>query len=213
MMLQYTDCPEVRSKNGDPGKLVVFIHGLGSDGYDLISLAPFFQYEFPGYHFISPHGVEEFDMAPFGRQWFSVLDRDESLVKTLVKKNGPLLSSIIKDKQAELNLKNKDTILIGFSQGTMIGLYLTLTQDDPFYAMVGFSGKLIKPDQCQNNKTPVCVIHGQEDDVVPIRELTIIEDYLLNNNVQYNTYTIPNLAHSIDDRGIDFAIKFLKGIS
>ena len=73
-----------------------------------------------------------------------------------------------------MSLSNKDTILVGFSQGTMMGLYLTLIQHhEPFYAMIGFSGRLIPPPECKNKSTPICLIHGERDDIVAVEELTL----------------------------------------
>lgn len=209
-MTENLSYPEVQPINGNADKLVVFIHGLGSDGHDLIGLVPFMQKDLPNCHFISPHGVEAFDMAPFGRQWFSLNDRDPIIVKNLLTQNVPLLAKIIKDKQRQLNLTNKDTVIIGFSQGTMIGLYLNLIQNEPFACMVGFSGRLITPSECINTETPICLIHGQEDDIVNISEMQIIADYLTKYNISHKTYEIPNLAHSIDHRAINLAIEFIK---
>lgn len=204
--------PEIKAVNGTAKKLVVLIHGLGSDGHDLISLVPYIQKELSDAHFISPHGIEAFDMAPFGRQWFSLEDRDPNKIKDLVSQNAPLLSDIIKEKQVQLNLTNKDTILIGFSQGTMIGLYLNLIQTEPFYSMIGFSGRLIAPKVCINKVTPICLIHGELDDVVSIQELDVIDAYLSKEHIMHSTYRVKNLTHSIDAKGIEVAINFIKNV-
>ena len=112
-MLTIDNYPELKAKTSIASKLVVLLHGLGSDGDDLISLAPFFQAQFPSYHFISPHAVEPFDMAPFGRQWFSLSERSISKVSDLAKDNAPKIMEIIHKKQDQLNLTNQDTIIIG----------------------------------------------------------------------------------------------------
>lgn len=62
------DYPEIKSLNKKADKLVVMLHGVGSDGNDLISLVPYIQNSLPNCHFISPHAIEPYDMAPFGRQ-------------------------------------------------------------------------------------------------------------------------------------------------
>lgn len=202
--------PEVKSLDSQCKKLVVLLHGLGSDGNDLIGLAPLMSREFSDCHFIAPHGVEKFDSAPYGRQWFSLNNRNPDYVRELVAKNTGLVTDIIQKKQAELNLTNKDTILIGFSQGTMMGLYLNFIQKEPFDSMVGFSGRLIAPQECINKTTPVCVIHGELDDVVDVSSMDETVEYLEKYDIPYSKYKIPNLTHSIDDRGIQFAIKFIK---
>lgn len=207
---QFLDYPEVASLNAIPEKLVVMLHGVGSDGNDLISLVPYIQKAMPTCHFISPHGVEAYDMAPFGRQWFSLQDRTPSTILNLIDNNVSLVRNLIEEKQKSLSLTNKDTILFGFSQGTMMGLYLTLTTKDPYAAIVAFSGKLIPPVNLANQQTPICLIHGKEDDVLSYKELEISADYLTKNNIKHKKLVIDNLTHSIDDKGIKFAIKFLQ---
>jgi phospholipase/carboxylesterase len=202
--------PEVGSLNTPYKNLVVFLHGLGSDGNDLISLVPFIQKELPDSYFISPHGVEPFDMAPYGRQWFSLNDRSLPVLKELAAKNVNLLKEIIKNKQIELNLTNRDTIIIGFSQGTMMGLYLNFIEAEPFNCVVGFSGRLISPPECINKSTPICLVHGVLDDVVDISSIDEIIEYLKKHNIQHTSYKVENLAHSIDASGLQYAVEFIK---
>ncbi len=202
--------PELQAQQLPPEALVVFLHGLGSDGYDLISLASLMQSRLSVAHFISPHGLEEYDMAPFGYQWFSLKDREPAQVYKLATKSLPMVMQIIREKQQELGLSNKQTVIIGFSQGTMMGLYLNLVQQDPFAAVVGFSGRLITPEKCVNITTPICLIHGELDEIVTVRELHNITSYLNKHAIPHQTHILSNLAHSIDARGIEIAIGFIK---
>ena len=201
--------PEIKPLNDKASKLLVMLHGIGSDGNDLISLVPYIQKSLPDCHFVSPHAVEPYDMAPFGRQWFSLQDRTPATIMRLVATNIPLVLELIKNKQNELGLTNADTILFGFSQGTMMGIYLTLIQTEPFAAMVGFSGRLLPPPELKNKTTPFCIIHG-EDDVVYAKESANTAEYFKQNNIEYQLLIIPNLTHSIDASGMEFAVNFLK---
>jgi phospholipase/carboxylesterase len=202
--------PEIPALTKNPDKLVVLLHGVGSDGHDLISLVPYIQKSLPSCHFISPHGVEAYDMAPFGRQWFSIADRTPEIIRNLTDNNAKLVKELITKKQQELELTNKDTILVGFSQGSMMAVYLTLTTKDPYGSTIAFSGRLIKPTNLENKATPICIIHGKEDDVVFSSEADILSKYLEENHVKYEKLIINNLAHSIDGQGLKFALKFLE---
>ncbi|MCC8417653.1 MAG: dienelactone hydrolase family protein [Rickettsia endosymbiont of Bryobia graminum] len=202
--------PEVKNLSGECKRLVVFLHGLGSDGNNLIGLVPFIARDLSDCYFISPHAVEQYDMAPYGRQWFSLRDRTPQIIKGLVGKNIELLSNIIRKKQIELNLTNKETIIIGFSQGAMVGLYLNLIQQEPFNCVIGFSGRLITPPECINKTTPICLIHGELDDVVEVNAVDEAVNYLKKNGIPYSSYKVPNLAHSIDSSGVEFALKFIE---
>lgn len=201
--------PEIASIEQPAKKLVVLLHGVGSDGHDLIGLVPYIKDDLPACHFISPHGIEPYDMAPYGRQWFSLQDRNPDIISKLLVKNISKLEDIIKQKQEELNLTNKDTIIIGFSQGTMIGLYLTLIQKEPFYCTVGFSGALIPPAEINNKTTPICLIHGELDDVVSVNEMYNASHYLSKYHIPHSGHKLTRLSHSIDGRGIEIAVNFV----
>lgn len=207
---QILDYPEIPALTQTPQKLVVLLHGLGSDGNDLISLVPYIQNFMPACHFISPHGIEAYDMAPFGRQWFSLRDRTHETILNLTSDNALEATKLITDKQNELSLTNKDTILIGFSQGSMMAVYLTLTADTPYGATIAFSGRLIKPKELANKSTPICIIHGKDDDVVACEEAEDLAKYLAEHNILHEKLIINNLTHSIDDKGLKFMIKFLQ---
>ncbi len=202
--------PEIKPLERKATKLLVMLHGVGSDGNDLISLVPFIQHSLPTCHFISPHGIEPYNMAPFGRQWFSLIDKTPTTIIKLVNKNIINVLKLIESKQKELELTNTETIIFGFSQGTMIGINLTLSQKKPFAAMIGFSGKLILPNKLKNTSTPICIIHGEQDDIVPASESSKLAKYCKKHNIEHKLLIVPNLTHSIDTTGIKFALNFLK---
>lgn len=204
------DYPEIKPLEGKANQLLVMLHGVGSDGNDLISLVPFIQPNLPTCHFISPHGIEPYDMAPFGRQWFSLIDRTPTTIIKLVNKNAANVLNLIESKQKELKLSNAETILFGFSQGTMLGINLTLSQKEPFAAMIGFSGRLAPPSKLNNTSTPICIIHGEQDDIVPASESNKLAEYCKKHNIEHKLLIVPNLMHSIDTTGIEFALDFLK---
>lgn len=201
---------EIHSINKPAKKLIVLVHGLGSDGDDLLSLVPLVQKDLPEFHFYSPNGIEPYDMAPYGHQWFSLQDRSAAKILAGVVQSTPKFAEIIKLKQDQLNLSNKDTVLIGFSQGTMMSLYLNLIQEKPFAAVIGFSGLIVPPALPVNIKTPICLIHGENDNVININELTRTKEYLQQIGNEPEIYALDNLSHSIDARAIEIAVKFIQ---
>lgn len=194
-----------------PKNLVVLLHGLGSDGQDLISLVPYFYESMPDSHFYSPNGIEKCDMAPFGYQWFSLKNREaKAMIKELETKSEIVLD-LIESKLSELKLGFEDLILIGFSQGTMLSLYLATAFEFQIKSVVGFSGAYLPPEIVKNTKTPICLIHGMDDEVVHFDNMNDSKKRLIESNVtNVETFGIKNLGHTIDLSGIDFAVKFLK---
>ena len=106
------------ASGGPAAQLVVFLHGVGADGADLIELAPFFAEVLPDAAFVAPDAPFAFDMAPFGRQWFSLQDRSADAISKGVRQTAPLLDAFIDEQLALRGLGPSDLALFGFSQGT-----------------------------------------------------------------------------------------------
>jgi phospholipase/carboxylesterase len=156
---------------GKPKSLVILLHGLGSDGQDLISLAPFFAPSLPHAHFISPNAPAPCDMAPSGYQWFSLRDWSPQTMLKGAHEAAPILRHFIDAQLKRFGLEEDRLALIGFSQGTMMSLYASLRRPKPCAAVVGFSGALIG-EQGIVSKPPVCLIHGTDDMVVPFAAMS-----------------------------------------
>ncbi len=204
--------PEVKPIESQAKQLVVLLHGLGASGHDLISIVPFMNENFPTAHFFAPHGIEPYDVASFGRQWFSLQNRNPLVLRNELKRTTPLIMNLIQDKQKQLELSNQNTILIGFSQGTMTSIYLALCQKTPFKAIIGFSGALITPREVICKKTPICLIHGIEDNVVNYQLCLEAYENLKSLGIEVEQHGINNLDHSIDLKGINIANSFIKKV-
>ena len=200
---------EQKSLSGNTKTLMVLLHGLGSNGDDLFSLVPYLAPKLPDTHFYAPDGIESCDMVPFGYQWFSLQNRSPHKLVLELERVTPVISKMIKDKAEALGLGVKDVILFGFSQGTMVSLYMSLVSDEPYKSVIGFSGSLFMPQKITNTNTPVCLVHGAEDDVVPAESLAHAKEALEKVGVKSEGLIVPNLVHSIDMMGLEFAMRFL----
>lgn len=196
-----------------PKQLIIFLHGVGADGNDLISLAHEIGPYLPDAQFISPHAPFEYDMAPMGRQWFSLSNPDPHNLQSGVETAEPILNQYIDQQLAMYNVPEHKLGIIGFSQGTMTALYTMLRRPTPCGALVGFSGALIGGDKLAGairSKPPVCLIHGEMDDVVPFQAMALASEVLGEAGVAHETHACPNVAHGIDPQGLLAAIEFLK---
>ena len=198
---------------GNVKKLVVFLHGLGANGNDLISLADEFAPHLPDTAFYSPNAPFPCDMAPYGYQWFSLKQRMEEIMLEGIKIAAPILNAYLDGLLKEHKLNAKDLALVGFSQGTMMSLYLAPRRAEPLAGIVGYSGALIAEGLMAKevvSKPPICLIHGDADSVVPYQAMQWAESALAANHIPHETHTRPNLGHGIDGQGIEIAKKFLK---
>lgn len=195
-----------------PKQVVIFLHGLGADGDDLIGLAPYFAELLPEAEFLSPHAPYPCDMAPYGRQWFSLQDRDQDAILAGLEAVRPVLDSYLDAVLESRNLTESDLALVGFSQGTMLSLHAALRRRAPVAGVVGFSGLLAAPDRLVTEITarpPVLLVHGQEDPVVDFGFMDLAARALITLGVPVETLARPRLGHSIDDEGLSRGIQFV----
>jgi len=196
----------------NPSKIFIFLHGYGADKDDLIGLAPQFAKHFPDAYFVSPNAPFVCDMSPFGYQWFGLHNFNEDEITRGVKKAAPILNEFIDEQLEKFSLEEKDLVLIGFSQGTMMSLYVGLRRLKQIAGIVGFSGMLVNAENLRKeivSKPPVCLAHGMLDPVVPSFHMNIAKDTLQELGVDVEAHSINGLMHGIDNEGIQHAIDFL----
>ena len=198
-----------------PKNIVFLLHGLGSNGQDLISLAPFLAKTLPDTVFVSPDAPFPCDMAPFGYQWFSLQVRtDEALIKG-VEEAHPVLSDYIDAQLAKYDLGADKAALLGFSQGTMMSLYTGPRYKECFAGILGYSGALVWGDDmiaANLHKMPIMLIHGDEDDVVPLSAYKQAKKTLEEGGYDVQGEVTEGLSHGIDESGIRDGAAFLSQI-
>jgi phospholipase/carboxylesterase len=200
---------------GKPQRLVILLHGLGADGNDLIGLAPYWARLLPGAEFLSPNAPFPCDMAPYGYQWFSSQDRSPEAVLGGVRAAAPILDAFIGEALEKRGLTSSELALVGFSQGTMMSLFVGLRRTEPVAGIVGFSGRLLAPELLASelrSRPPILLVHGTEDPLVPYSSLGAAETALKAAGVPVETVTSVGIGHSIDDQGLRRGGQFLKDV-
>ena len=204
-----------------PDSLVILLHGLGSNGRDLISLAPLWARELPDTVFVSPDAPFVCDMVPAGYpnsfQWFSLQDRSPRKMLEGVETAFPILKEFIEAQLKKYAVEPENLVLCGFSQGTMMSLYTAPRLPYEVAGVLGYSGALIgggplTDDSETFNKPPVHLIHGEADDVVPVSAWHDARKTLEQAGFTVSGYTTRGLPHSIDDKGIDSGLAFMKSV-
>jgi phospholipase/carboxylesterase len=200
---------------GKPRRLVILLHGLGADGNDLIGLAPYWARLLPDAEFLSPNAAFPCDTAPYGYQWFSSQDRSPEAVLGGVRAAAPILGAFIDEALEERGLKSDQLALVGFSQGTMMSLFVGLRRAESVAGIVGFSGRLLAPELLASelrSRPPILLVHGTEDPLVPYSSLAVAENALKAAGVPVETVTSVGIGHSIDDQGLRRGGQFLKKV-
>jgi phospholipase/carboxylesterase len=204
---------------GAPKSVVIVLHGLGSNGQDLISLAPYWARDLPDTVFVSPDAPFACDMVPEGYpnayQWFSLQSRDPADVLAGIQIAAPILEAFIAETQAKYNVAADKIVMAGFSQGTMMSLYAAPRYTEKLAGVLGYSGALYwdnDADVSMLHTLPIHLIHGEDDDVVACESWTSARDILKANDFPFSGETIPMLAHNIDEKGIQSGGEFLRQI-
>lgn len=203
------------ASGGKPDSLVIFLHGLGANGQDLLGLAYEFKAELPDTLFISPDAPFHCDMAPMGYQWFSLQEWAPEAILKGVQDTAPILMDFIESQAHEYEVPLSRVALVGFSQGTMMSLYVGPRLSERIAGIVGYSGAFIEEegvDLSTLRKPPMLLIHGMADMVVPVSAYYHARDKLESAGFTVEGGVTPMLPHSIDMRGIHDARLFLKRI-
>ena len=198
--------------NNKPEQLIIFCHGYGADGNDLIGLANYFQNILPKAFFISPNAPEKCPLNPLGYQWFDFQSNDPALIWSKILEAANTLNSFIDEQLEKFNLLDKDLALIGFSQGTMMSLHVGLRRSETMRAIVGFSGKLVGPEMLEKDlisKPPIYLIHGEQDPMVPYQDTLDAAKVLKSKNIDIQTHISSNTQHSIAEDGLKIAVDFI----
>lgn len=210
--------PRILSRSGITQNLVIFLHGYGSNGDDLISIGAEWINALPNTSFVSPNAPFPCPGVPYGFQWFPLQYLSQEELWEGSQSASLYLEAFIQSEMERYNIKESQIALVGFSQGTMMSLYIGLKYYTPFAGIIGYSGRLcLEPNNEEvslksliRNKTPVFLAHGDMDTVVQYSSLSKTEKYLDMMEVPCETYTAAGLGHSIDHEEIKRGLAFLK---
>lgn len=204
--------------SGQADSLVIFLHGYGADGNDLLGLADPLAPHLPNTLFAAPDAPERSAMNPAGYQWFPIPWIDgsseevaaEGMARAIVDLNA-FLDQIMQDQ----GIPAERTVLVGFSQGTMISLHIAPRRAPAFAGVVGFSGRLLDPEQLEDeiiSRPPVLLIHGDQDDVVPPQSLPQAAEALQAAGINVYAHVMRGTAHGIAPDGLSVALAFIRQV-
>jgi len=211
------DGPRLAPRAGAAQQLVVFLHGYGADGNDLIDIGRAWQQYLPQAAFVSPHAPEPCGQAPVGRQWFPLTFRNPNERWIGVNKAAPLLDRFLDAELGRHKLPASALALVGFSQGTMMALHIGLRRAVSPAAIVGYSGLLVVPPNGDleafaaqiKSRPPVLLVHGDRDELIPPEALFQATEGLAALGVSAEWHISAGVGHGIDAEGLRHGGEFL----
>jgi phospholipase/carboxylesterase len=201
---------------GQATAAVVFVHGYGADGADLLGLADPLAPHLPGCAFYAPDAPEPCAGNPGGRQWFPIPWLDGS--SEAAARQGMLaavkdLDGFLDEVLAREGLGADRLVLLGFSQGTMMSLHVAPRRAEPVAAVVGFSGRLLAPELLAAetvSRAPVLLLHGDADPVVPFASLQEAGNALSGAGFETFAHVMKGTGHGIAPDGLSVALGFMR---
>jgi phospholipase/carboxylesterase len=206
------------ANGGAPDSAVVLLHGYGSDGNDLIELAPHWQGLLPGALFVSPNAPQALGMG--GYQWFAIDWTGDRLAsrQTGVVSARPVLVDFLNDLWSQTGIAPERTLLGGFSQGAMMALHVgtSLPQEQTLMGIIGFSGAFLPPEgfgRGELAKPPICLVHGDMDDVVDPNLSAEADSALHEAGFDVRYHVSRGVGHGIAPDGLAFASAFIQTLA
>ncbi len=203
--------------SGTTRSIVVFLHGYGANGADLLGLADVLGEHLPDTLFVAPDAPETIPMMPSGLQWFPIPWIDGSSEEE--SERGLLAAADDLDAFLDALMVDEDVlpeqvVLFGFSQGTMMALHVAPRREDEVAGIVAFSGRLLRPELLEDevvSRPPVILIHGDADDVVPPQSLPEAAEALQSAGWQdVYAHVMKGTAHGIAPDGLQVALAFMR---
>lgn len=204
------------STSGKDSSVVMFLHGYGADGNDLLGLAEPLAPHMPDTVFIAPNAPDRSMANPMGFQWFPIPWIDgssEAAAGEGLLQAARRLDAFIDKVLADEGLGPDRLILFGFSQGTMMSLHVAPRRADPVAGIVGFSGRLMMADALAHetlSRPPVLLLHGDADDVVPFAEMQTAANALQEAEFDVYGHVMQGTGHGIAPDGLSVALTFMK---
>ena len=195
--------------------IFILLHGYGSNNEDFLSLGEHFRDLLPNTAIIAVNAPWRSDVGT-GYQWFSLKTMNLFSILKEIKISNNLLNNFINTQLKRFELEEKNLLLGGFSQGAMLSLYNGLRREKAPFGILSFSGMV--PDTIDSlkkelkSKPNVLLIHGTTDKTVPYNSLEKAEYLLREFDIPYESYSIQDMGHTINDEAIEDAREFIKKI-
>lgn len=214
-MTRILDMKRREAASGETKSVVVFLHGYGADGADLLGLADPLAEHMPDTTFIAPDAPEKCAGNPMGFQWFPIPWLDGSSEEDSMKGANQaaedinaFLDQVLEDE----GIIPSQLVVFGFSQGTMMALRVLPRRADPVAGLVAFSGRMLEPDDFATHiqsKPPVLLVHGDQDEMVPPGHFSESGEVLQANGFETYGHIMKGTGHGIAMDGLSVALSFM----
>ena len=208
-MLKYVLRVPSSRPDDEPLPLVLLMHGRGADANDLADLAPMLDPP-GGARFVFPNAPTPFEAAPgmtFGFTWFDGWPaRGASLPESRA-----LLLELIDELVRRYPTPPGKLIVSGFSQGGLMAIDVGYRTAQPLAGIVVMSGAIAEadaPDFEARKDVPVLIVHGTEDDVIPLLAARRARRLLEQHGIEPEYHELP-MGHQVTPESMEIVRNFM----
>ncbi len=207
----------ILASKGPAKKLCIFLHGYGADGKDLMDVGRLWQMEFPQTVMLFPDAPCKRMQTPTGYSWFSLDSYEPHLLAQGVQSIAPRVAQYVREQQRVYGINFDNTVVVGFSQGTMVALDMLDAEEPVARGTIGYAGSLLRaPQTWAHHHHPqdlaVCLIHGESDSVVPSARSIEAAELLTQEGIRTQCDMIPFMDHGINPQALERGAAFLRAI-
>ena len=188
-------------------KIVLFLHGYGSNGSDLMVLKDYLHLNQSETEFISPNAPESCEFNYFGYQWFALNERTVEEIQRGLKSAFFYLDDMVNNIVKKFEVKTEQISILGFSQGSMLATYYALQKENTFQNIFSLSGslpiKILNEIDLKKNNTKYLIFHGKIDDVVSPNQALETHDFLIDKKMESQIVIDDSCGHSISPLALD----------
>ena len=206
--------PVIQPTSGTIKNIILFLHGYGASGEDLINIGEHWKKTIPDTIFYSPNAPFICDINPLGYQWFPLIDRTKKELEEGLQTAYPYVEEFTKKILKKHTLNFNNLFVVGFSQGTILSLYNFTKGKNQIGGIVGYSGLLYDNDNINQNEIsfPILLYHGKDDEVINSNFTTEAEQILTTKGFNVNAVIREKLGHGIDQNGLKKGEEFIKNL-
>lgn len=201
--------------SGKTNSVVLFLHGYGADGADLLGLADPLGPHMRDTTFIAPDAPEKCAGNPFGYQWFPIPWLDGSSEAEMVAgvvSAAEDIDAFIGQVLEQEGITPDRLIVFGFSQGTMMALHVVPRRAEAIAGLVAFSGRVLDPENFAEGilcRPPVLLVHGDQDEMVPPEHFREAGQTLEAAGFDVYGHVMEGTGHGIAPDGLSVALTFM----
>ncbi|AIA70236.1 putative phospholipase/Carboxylesterase family protein [Pectobacterium atrosepticum SCRI1043] len=193
----------------EANRLILLFHGVGDTAAGMAQIGRYFAAALPQALVISIAGPFSTGYGD-GRQWFSVQGVTEENRLSRIEANLPRFVDTVRHWQEQSGISAEQTVLVGFSQGSIMSLEALKSESSLAGHIIAFSGRFAVLPEKAFADVAVHLIHGEADGVIVVGHAHAAAHRFQELGTSFTLDIAPGVGHGIDEHMLKQALVYLK---